>query len=97
MHKAFAQRLARLEKERAQLGAPTYILAFRYIKPDKTPVEAIVATDQKGFTCQRNKDEPLDAFEVRAIEELRALHPFGPPRMLIFSDEEPKEEPPHAA
>jgi hypothetical protein len=91
MHERFRKRLEALEELHKQLSEPSLILAIRFINPDRTPVEAVVATDQKGFICHCGKDESLDDFTERAINELRALHPVGPPCALIFSAHEDKE------
>jgi hypothetical protein len=95
MHSAFKHRLEQLERERAIQTAPSFILCICFVrangKPGGAPVEAVIATDQKGFVCHRGKDESLDEFKSRAIDELRALHPVGPPRSLIFFSEEPSD------
>jgi hypothetical protein len=91
MHERFRKRLEELERLHKQLSEPSCFLAICFVHPDGSPAEAVIPTNQKDFTCRRGEGEALGDFKMRAVDECRALHPFGPPIGLIFFTEEPSD------
>jgi hypothetical protein len=90
MHKRFRERIEALEELRKQQTQRSFIIAFRFVRPDGTPSDATIAKARNDFICRRSTDETLADFEERATQECLARFPHGMPTVPTPSKEENK-------